>query len=144
MGWTYTDLARNRLTLEQAKQNHVRDATNYGDRAVARIIMHEWHDKTWYAIIGLYTPTEDQQRQKPETIFLRTDIIDTAGGQFGYKDMTESVGPRLNNRPSRALAKAVFKYIPIAPGYAKEFRDWAGIPYLQPARHDSANDGVAT
>ncbi len=48
MGWTITDLARNRLTLGQAKDNHVRDATRYCDGTIARIIFHEWHDHTWW------------------------------------------------------------------------------------------------
>lgn len=148
MGWTYTDLARNRMTLEQVKQNHVREATRYGEATLARMIMHEWHPKTWYAIIGLYPPLDpdpfapelfDQLAKtlgtaymKPTKIFLRTDIIDIAGGQFGYKDMCEDMGPRLDDKPSRALAKAVFKYIPEpCCQYAREFRDWAGIPYLR-------------
>lgn len=136
MGWTYLDLARNRMTLQQAKDNHVREATRYGEGTIARIIIHEWHARTWYAIIGLYREQADDKLQTPHTIFLRTDMIDTTGGQFGYKDMTEQMGPRLDDKPSPAFAKAAFKYIPYATGYARDFRDWAGIPYLaerQPA-----------
>lgn len=127
MGWTYLDLARNRMTLQQAKDNHVREATRYGEGTIARIIMHEWHACTWYAIIGFYAC---ETASKPDKIFLRTDMIDTAGGQFGYKDMTEQMGPHLDDKPSPAFAKAAFKYIPYATGYARDFRDWAGIPYL--------------
>lgn len=131
MGWTYTDLARNRLTLEQAKHHHVREATQNGEGTIARIIMHEWHDHTWYAIIGFY-PSPDATA--PSDVFLRTDRLDCSAGAFGYKDMSEQMGPRLDNKPSRALAKAVFKYIPQAPNeWAREFRDWAGIPYLKEA-----------
>jgi len=131
MGWTFTDLARNRLTLEQAKDNHVRDATRYCDGTIARIIFHEWHDRTWYAIIGFYASND---ATTPSEVFLRTDKLDCSAGAFGYKDMSENMGPRLDDKPSRALAKAVFQYIPEVPNqWAREFRDWAGIPYLKPA-----------
>ena len=126
MGWTFTDLNRNRMTLDQAKDQHVRQATQYTGQTV-RIIMHEWHAKTWYAIIGFY---ETPESQKPHKVFLRTDMIDTSGGQFGYKDMSEEMGPHLDDKPSRAMANAVFRYIPKAEGYAKDFRQWAGIAYM--------------
>jgi len=130
MGWTYNDLQRNRMTLDQAKEEHVRQATRYGEGTIARIIMHEWHAKTWYALIGFYPAAGNPaELQKPTKVFLRTDIIDTSAGQFGYKDMSEEMGPNLDDKPSRAMAKAVYKYIPHAAGYAKDFRDWAGISY---------------
>lgn len=130
MGWTYTDLHRNRLTLEQAKADHVRDATRYGETITARIIMHEWHDRTWYAIIAFYASPD---AATPTNVFLRTDKLDCSRSSFGYKDMCEQMGPHLDDKPSRALAKAVFKYIPEAPGeYARKFRDWAQISYRNP------------
>lgn len=127
MGWTYTDLQRNRLTLDQAKQNHVRQATQYSDK-IARIIMHEWHANSWYALIGFY---DTEESTKPNLVFFRTDIIDQSALSFGYKDLCEEMGPHMQDRPSRAMAKLVFKYIPHAPSlYARDFRDFAGIPYL--------------
>lgn len=126
MGWTYMNLRRNRLTLDQAKENHVREAIQYCNGTVARIIMHEWHPKTWYAIIGLYHP----QNQKPDLIFLRTDKIDASAAEFGYKDMSEDMGPYLDDRPTPGMCAAILKYIPRAEGYAKEFRERMGIPYL--------------
>jgi hypothetical protein len=101
MGWTYNNLKRNRLTLDQAKQNHVREATLYSGGTVARIIMHEWHPKTWYAIIGLYAAQTDGKQQKPYQIFLRTDMIDASPAEFGYKDMTEEWDPmsRIDHPP---------------------------------------------
>lgn len=126
MGWTFTDLQRNRITLDQAKAAHVRAATAYTGKT-ARIIMHEFHPRTWYALIGFY---ENEDSRTPYKVFLRTDMIDTTAGQFGYKDMTEEMGPNLDNRPSRQMAKETFKYIPRAEGYARDFRDWAGIPYI--------------
>jgi hypothetical protein len=130
MGWTYNNLKRNRLTLDQAKQNHVREATLYSGGTVARIIMHEWHPKTWYAIIGLYAAQTDGKEQKPYQSFLRTDMIDASPAEFGYKDMTEEMGPYVEDRPSASMCAAIVKYIPKAEGYAKEFRDRMGIPYL--------------
>jgi hypothetical protein len=130
MGWTYNNLKRNRLTLDQAKQNHVREATLYSGGTIARIIMHEWHPKTWYAIIGLYAAQTDGKEQKPYQIFLRTDMIDATPAEFGYKDMTEEMGPYVEDRPSASMCAAIVKYIPKAEGYAKEFRDRMGIPYL--------------
>lgn len=135
MGWTYLDLNRNRVTLAQAKEKHVREATYYSEGTTARIIMHEWHPKTWYALIGFYSPGSD----KPHKVFLRTDIIDTSAGAFGYKDLCEEMGPYLDDKPSRAMAAAVFKYIPHAERHAKDFRDWAGIPYLKNAQQDGEN-----
>lgn len=137
MGYTYINLHRNRLTLQQAKENHVREATRYGQDTTARIIMHEWHPKTWYALIGFYKAGSD----KPHKIILRTDIIDTTGGEFGYKDLCEEMGPYLDDKPSRAMAAAVFKYIPHAERHAKDFRDWAGIPYLKNAEPAADNFG---
>lgn len=130
MGWIYQDLARAGLTLEQAKRRHVAAATDYGPGTTARIIMHEWHARSWYAIIGLYAVHADQRSQKPHTIFLRTDRIDTSEGQFGYKAMTERMGPLPDDRPSRAMAKAIFTYIPDAEGDAIPFRRWCGIPFF--------------
>jgi hypothetical protein len=128
MGWTYTDLGRNRLTLEQAKSMHVMEATRYGSNICARIVMHEWKPKTWYAVIRMEY-LEGHEKAGQIVYFLRTDMIDITGGQFGYKDMTEDMGPYLDDKPSRAMAKAVYKYIPHAAGYAKDFRDWACISY---------------
>lgn len=134
MGWIYMDLARAGLSLEQAKINHVRDSSRYGPGAAARIIMHEWHPRTWYAIIGLYAVHSDQRMQPPHTVFLRTDRIDTSDGQFGYKDMTEQMGPLLDDTPSLAMVRAIFRYIPFAEGDAIGFRQSHGIPFLQKAR----------
>jgi len=129
MGWTTTDLIRCRMTLDQAKAEHVRQATRYSNGIDARIVMHEWHASTWYAIIRLEYP-QDHERAGEIKYFLRTDMIEATPASFGYKDMIEDMGPHLDDKPSRFMAKTVFKYIPNAEGYAKDFRDWAGIPYI--------------
>lgn len=124
MGWTFT--VRSKKTLAQHREDHVRDATDYGDRKIARIIAHEWHPRTWYALIGFY---ETPESQKPYRVFLRTDIIDMSGGEFGYKDMSEDMGPYLDDKPSKKFAAAVYRYKPHAEGYAVEFRERMGIKY---------------
>jgi hypothetical protein len=137
MGWIYLDLARAGLSLEQAKINHVREAAQYGPGTAARIIMHEWHPRTWYAIIGLYAALSDQRMQTPHTIFLRTDSIDTSDGQFGYKDMTEQMGPLVDDTPTLAMVRAIFRYIPYAEGDAIAFRQSHGIPFLRKGRAEA-------
>lgn len=138
MGWIYLDPARAGLSLEQAKINHVRDAARYGPGLAARIIMHEWHPRTWYAIIGLYAALSDQRMQTPHTIFLRIDSFDTSGGQFGYKDMTEQMGPLVDDTPTLAMVRAIFRHIPYAEGDAIAFRQAHGIPFLRKGRAEAA------
>lgn len=133
MGWIYLDLARAGLTLEQAKANHVREAAPYGPGTVARVIMHEWHPRTWYAIVGLYPVYTDDRCQSPHTIFLRTDRIDTRGGLFGHQPMTEQMAPLLDDPPSLSMVRAIFRYIPYAEGDAITFRQSHAIPFLHKA-----------
>jgi len=124
MGWTFHN---EKKTLAQFRDNHVREATQYRDK-IARIIMHEWHPHTWYALIGFYDTPDSTQ---PNHVFLRTDMIDSGGeyGQFGYKDMEESYGPYLEDKPTKGMADTIYKYIPEVYGYAGEFRDRMGIKY---------------
>jgi hypothetical protein len=142
MGWIYLDLARAGLSLEQAKINHVRDAAQYGPGTTARIIMHEWHPRTWYAIIGLYAAHSDQSFQTPYTVFLRVDSIDTRDGQFGYKDMTEQMGPLVADTPCLVMVRTIFRYIPYAEGDAITFRQAHGIPFLRKARAEAGMKGA--
>lgn len=97
MGWTITDLHRNRLTLEQAKQKHLASVINYGTETKAELIAHEWHAATFYALIRLERPG-----LTPVT-FLRVDMIEQSPASFGYKDMSESMGPYVDDKPSAAL-----------------------------------------
>lgn len=132
MGWTQTDLHRNRTTLEQAKAAHLRDATNYAT-GTTELVAHEWHKETFYAIIRRTFPAE--MKRAPVT-FLRVDKIKQSPASFAYKDMSESMGPYVDNAPSVSMKAAIFKHIPIADGYAKEFRDRMGIKYSNQAQGD--------
>lgn len=125
MGWTITDLHRNRTTLDQAKANHLRNATDYTTGS-AELLAHEWHRETFYAIIRRTFPAE--MKRAPVT-FLRVDMIEQSPASFGYKDMGESMGPYVQDAPSATMKAAIFKHIPIAEAYAKEFRDRMGIKY---------------
>lgn len=125
MGWTTNDLHRNRTTLEQAKAAHLRDATDY-TTGTAELLAHEWHRETFYAIIRRTFPPE--MNRAPVT-FLRVDIIEQSPASFGYKDMSESMGPYVQDAPSATMRAAIYKHIPIAEGYAREFRDRMGIKY---------------
>ena len=125
MGWTQTDLHRNRTTLAQAKAAHVADAIRYAT-GTTELVAHEWHAETFYAIIRRTFPAE--MKREPVT-FLRVDMIEQSPASFGYKDMSESMGPYVANPPSASMKAAIFKHIPIAEGYAKDFRDRMGIKY---------------
>lgn len=126
MGWTVTDLGRNRTNLVDAKARHVYQATQYCNGVKAEMLGHEWKQNTFFAIIRLVFPAE--RNKAPET-FLRVDMIEQSAGSFGYKDMSEEMGPYVDDKPSREFAALVYKYIPVAKGYAKEFRDRMGIKY---------------
>ena len=132
MGWTTNDLHRNRKTLEQAKAEHLRDAVDY-TTGTAELVAHEWHKETFYAIIRRTFPAE--MKRAPVT-FLRVDMIEQSPASFGYKDMSESMGPYVANPPSASMKAAIFKHIPIADGYAKEFRDRMGIKYSNQEQGD--------
>jgi hypothetical protein len=127
MGWTITDLGRYGKTLEQAKADHVAEATRYGEGVKAEMIAHEWHAETFYAIIRL----SGGRYEKPVTFF-RTDMIEQSPVSFGYKDQSEEMGPYCKNRPSRAFAALVYKHIPEVSGYAMDFRKRMGIKYDLP------------
>jgi hypothetical protein len=136
MGWTYTDLARNRITLQQAKEDHVRRATQYSRAGInATLLAQEWHPATWYAIIKLEYPADHEKHGKPDT-FLRVDAIDTTNNSFGYKDMDEGMGPYVDNPPSASFKAKIFNLIPEATRYAADFRRSHGIRYN--------GDGLAT
>lgn len=125
MGWTIMDLGRNRTTLEQAKRKHVIDAVQYST-GTTELLAQEWHQSTWYAIIRRTFPAE--MKRAPVT-FLRVDMIEQSPSHFGYKDMSESMGPYVEDAPSFVMKAAIFKHIPVADAYAKEFRDRFGIKY---------------
>ena len=130
MGWTYTDIARFNISLDQAKFDHINQATRYGDNIKANIVIHEWKACTWFAVIRLEY-LEGHEKAGQVCYFLRTDMIEASPSQFGYKDMTEEMGPYVQDKPSLNMIRAIFKYIPKAEGYAKEFRQRMGIPYLE-------------
>lgn len=129
MGWTFTDLARNRITLEQAQADHVRQATRYSAPIDAKIVYHEWHNKTWFAIMRM-----EGGRYTVPTYWLRIDMIDTSGGQFGYKDGAEEMGMYQDNKPSEQLKKLIYKYIPVPTGYGLEWRQRNGVQFKDPAQ----------
>ena len=124
MGWTITDLSRAHMTLQQAKDKHVADAVRYGT-GKTELVKHEWHPTTWYAIIRRTLPNGEV------ATFLRVDMIEQTALHFGYKDMSEGMGPYVQDAPSAAMKAAIFKHIPIAKGWAKQFRDRVGIPYVE-------------
>lgn len=124
MGWTITDLSSARMTLQQAKDKHVADAVRYGS-GTTELVKHEWHPTTWYAIIRRTLPNGEV------TTFLRVDMIEQTPMHFGYKDMSEEMGPYVQEAPSAAMKAAIFKHIPIAKGWAKQFRDRVGIQYVE-------------
>lgn len=133
MGWTITDLDRNRQSLQYAKEDHVRDATRYGNGIKAELIAHEWHPSTWYAIIRLTYPEGHERHGQPVT-FLRTDMIEQSPARFGYKDMVESMGPNLDDKPSQKMKALIYEHIPFAEGYAVDFRKRMGIQYNEQLR----------
>lgn len=147
MGWTYTDLVRNRMTLEQAKKQHTTNATRYIGGIKASLLAEEWHPQTWYAIIKLEYPEGDEKHGKPET-FLRVDLLEASSVSFGYKDMCEEMGPYVSNPPSQSFKSKIFKHIPDASRYAAEFRQCHGIRYsgdgrdLKPAAKQAAPNGT--
>lgn len=125
MGWTITELDRNRTTLHQARAAHVAECTDYGT-GHAELLAHEWHAETFYAIVRRTFP--EGMHRAPVT-FLRVDMIEQSPASFGYKDMSESMGPYVANPPSAAMKAAIFKHIPTAEAYAVEFRNRMGIKY---------------
>lgn len=128
MGWTITDLDRNRTSLQYAKEDHVRESTRYGNTIKAELIAHEWRPSTWYAIIKL-TYLDGHERKGQSETFLRTDMIEATPARFGYKDMTEQMGPNVDDKPSEQMKALIYKHIPTAKGYATAFRDRMGIKY---------------
>lgn len=142
MGWTYTDLQRSGQSLEQAKLEHVARASYYSSNIRAGIVIHEWRPSTWFALVALnYLPGHAKAGSTEH--FLRVDMIEASPASFGYKDMEEGMGPYVADRPSAQFAKAVFKYLPEAEGYAAEFRDRMGIPYIHKAQLDLFGPGGA-
>ena len=79
MGWTFTT---NRIDIHTARQQHEWDSVRYGDNIRAELIASEWKPHAFFAIIKVTSPTRSET-------FLRVDLIDTAGGTFGYKDGSE-------------------------------------------------------
>ena len=63
---------------------------------------------------------------------MRVDKIECSSREFGYKDMTEECGPNVNDAPSHKMKEAIFKHIPIAEGYAADFRQRHGIEFITP------------
>ena len=134
MGWTIQELGRYGNTLEQAKRQHVADATRYGDGIKAEMIAYEWKAKTFFAIIRLSSDTNPKYI-KPKT-WLRVDLIEQSPSEFGYKDGSEEMGMYCENKPSREFAALIYKHIPIATGYAIEFRQRMGIKFDTPRLFD--------
>lgn len=130
MGWTYTSLRDNRKSLEDAKREHVYDATRYSDNIKAEMLAYEWRPKTFFAIIKLNF-LEGHAKADQSKTFLRIDLIDTAGGEFGYKDGAEEMGMYQDDKPSRIMAQKIYEFIPVAEGYAPEWRERNGIKYRQ-------------
>ena len=124
MGWTTKELGRYGGTLEQAKAEHVWKATRYSNGINAEMIAHEWHAKTFYAIIRL----SGGKYETPKT-FLVVDLIEQSPASFGYKDGSEDMGMYCENKPSPAFAALIYKHIPVATGYAVEFRQRNGIKF---------------
>jgi hypothetical protein len=122
MGWTVSDLDKH-WTLADAKAQHVKTCIAYSADYKATLIDYEWRPKTFYAIIELTKPNGKAER------FLRTDMIDTSNNQFGYKDMTEEMGPHVEDSPSYGFKEKIFQWIPITKGYAGNFRTRHGIKY---------------
>ena len=122
MGWTYISV-KPWHTIEDIKAQHVRDISWTTDGAKAELIAHEWKPKTFFAIVK-FTNSEG----KAETV-LCVDMIDTRGKTFGYKDMSEEMGPYNENKPSRAFAKLIYEHIPVAKGCARDWRDRNGVKY---------------
>ena len=122
MGWTITDLDRNWMTLDRARANHVEGCTDY-TAGTAELLAHEWHHSTFYAIVRRTLPSGEVKT------FLRVDMVEQSPASFGYKDMSESMGPYVQDAPSFTMRAAIYKHIPIAEGYAKDFRDRMGIKY---------------
>lgn len=125
MGWTTTDLHRNRKTLEQAKADYVRGLTQYST-GTAELVAYEWHPTTFYAIIRRTFP--EAMHRAPVT-FLVTSMIEQSPAFFGYKDMTEEMGPYIDSPPSRSFAALIYKHIPHASGFAVEWRRRNGVKF---------------
>lgn len=125
MGWTYTDCTN----LEAEKADHVASATRYSGGITAELIAHEWHNKTWFALIRL----SGGHYAEPLT-WLRIDLIDTTQGQFGYKDGAEEMGMHNENRPSREFAALIYKHIPTPQGYGLKWRERNGVKFKDTAQ----------
>lgn len=132
MGWLFRSAEGQ--TNDDIKQQHEQRITDYGDRAKAELLAAEWHNGCAYFLIRLTYAPGSEKAGKTET-FLRTDLVQISGFKFGYKDMEESMGPYLPQKPSRSFSARVFEEIPYLPSeYARNFREWAGIRYRDPAQ----------
>ncbi len=126
MGWTYT---RDRIDLNKAQEQHVWEATRYGDDIKAELLAHEWKPKTFFAIIRLTFPADHARNPGKIITWLRIDLIDTTGGTFGYKDGAEEMGMYNDDKPSMEFRKLIYQYIPTAEGYAIEWRKRNGVKF---------------
>lgn len=132
MGWTSTDLVRNRMTMMQTKKRHVQEASWINrDGVKAELIAHEWHRSTWFALIKMtFPPGVDARFPEGGTrTWLRVDLLDNSPGEFRYKDMSEEVGPYNDDPPSTQFAALIYQNIPTAEGYAIEWRKRNGVPF---------------
>ena len=138
MGWIYTDLHRNRLTLEDALEHHVSRASWTSQGIICRLLAYEWRNmpypKAFYGIVEQDFRNADEGREKGIQRFLICDLIEASAGSFGYKGMDEHMGPHMPIGPSEKFKIEIFKHIPHAKGYAADFRTKHGIPYTDPAQ----------
>lgn len=133
MGWLYT--RQSEKSLSEQKSDHAWNATRYGANVRAEILAQEWHAKTWFAVMRV-TCLEGHEKAGNVETWLNIDLIDTAGGQFGYKSGSESMGMYQENKPSRAFAAEIYRHIPSAQGYGIEWRARNGV------KHDDMAQGA--
>lgn len=133
MGWTYT---RDPIDLNKARQQHEWESTRYGSDIKAELIANEWHAEAWFAIIKLTYPENHDRHPGKVITWLRIDLIDTAGGTFGYKDGSEDMGMFQAAKPSKEFAKLIYQHIPRAEGYAPAWRDRNGVKYDNKAQEE--------
>jgi hypothetical protein len=87
MGWTTINLHRNRMTLDQARADHLERMTK-----TYELLAYEWQDHTLFTILKPKWHHPDVSSAP----YLRIDILEQSSSHFAYKDMCEEMGPYLS------------------------------------------------
>jgi hypothetical protein len=111
MGWTF--FHDNRAKPGDILARELSDTNDAG--AVWSIVDHATRGREWYAVQRVDKPGADPVFYGLVVLFTRKN------GEFGYKDMTECMGPYYYNAPARLL-NMLDKLAPNAPQSAIDWR----------------------